>query len=150
MELHQSSHLIRVRRLRLAHRAAFPLGQAEVPGCAPQMLPEVVPSAYGGMTIDTYAALEGAPPAGDLKRVRRYIVEQYAAIPDPERALGGASEAEFAWALSVRPGILCMIISGICTAKRTLVPSVPAFDCTRAVGAAMIAMIMCVDNSLCR
>ena len=58
---------------------------------------------YGGITADTLAALEGAPPAGDLRHVRQFVAEQYAAIPDPEGALGGASEAEFAWGLSVRP-----------------------------------------------
>lgn len=72
---------------------------------------------YGGITEDTFAALEGAPPAGDLKRVRQYVSEQYAAIADPVRALGGASEADFAWALSVRPGILCGIVPDICTAE---------------------------------
>ena len=87
-----------------------------MPGCAPQMLPGVVPSAYGGMTADTISAPEGAPPAGDLRRMRQNVAEQYAAIADPERALGGASETEFAWALSVREGSYAKCFCRFCTA----------------------------------
>lgn len=62
-----------------------------------------MPSVYGAITGETLAALEGAPPAEDAARVRRWIAEQYAAMPDPAEALCGAGEAQFAWALSVRP-----------------------------------------------
>ena len=117
MVLHQLPHRISRAGQHHGHRAEFPSGQAEVSGCAPQMLPEVVPSVYGGITADTYAALEGAPPAGDLKRVRQYVAEQYAAIPDLHHALGGASEADFAWALSVRPGNACKLLLDICAAE---------------------------------
>ena len=123
---------------------AFPPGQAEASGCAPQMLPEVVPSVYGGMTADAFAALEGAPPAGDLKRVRQYVADQYAAIPDPERALGGASEADFAWALSVRLGSPSV--------QATLEPFcvVPPLTYARAVGAAVTSVTLCAWRLLRR
>ncbi len=67
-----------------------------------QILPEAVPSVYGALGPEALAALEGAPPAGDVARVRRYAAEQFAGVADPAHALGGADGARFAWALSVR------------------------------------------------
>ena len=98
-------------------------------GCAPQILPESVPSVYGGLTDDAIAALEGAPPAGDVARVRRYVAQQYAAIADPARALGGASEADFAWALSVRPGMLCQGLRELPGKKRIVMHWMPTLLC---------------------
>jgi len=57
---------------------------------------------YGALGPEALAALEGAPPAGDVARVRRHAAKQFAGVADPARALGGADGALFAWALSVR------------------------------------------------
>lgn len=76
-----------------------------------QVLPREVSSLYGAFPQELLPALEGFVPASDLEKARHRVPAEYAKLS--RQALGGATEAQFRWAFSVRSPFMIILMGAI-------------------------------------